>query len=794
MEQIKSGRLLRRKIGREIRQSWGRFFAISSVVAIGLVLFLASYMSFLNLSRSIDHTYERLYFEHLLVRVERAPHQSLARLRDISHVTMLTPRVSMPTSVELEGGSRVTGHIISVPRDRPYVNLLQFISGRDLEPNEPELTCLVERRFASFNRLGPGDHIYVLKKGRRLRVKVAGVVASPEYIIVFRNRQFPMTSASAYGIFYFNEEQARFLLDFPPGSYNEFAFLLDDYRYLPSVEREVLEALSPYQIKEVTTRENQISKTILEMDLRQMRNFALFFPILFFSIAAFSIYMILSRMVRVQRPTIGLLRALGFSRGQVMLHYLSFALVVGAVGSVAGSAFGWLATWIVTRIYSSTLGLPFASVGFYPLTLLLGVAVAVGFCALAGLVPARESSRVQPTEALRGQIDPVKYGRKTLVERMVPFLSRVKVFWRLPLRNVLRNRRRTAFTVIGIVFAVVLIMMNLGLNDTVNANMERAFRKQFTFDIAVLFLEPQSKIAQRKLEEIPGVLEVEPTVGAPCVVRNGERELESVVLGIEPGTEMRGFLNEKNEMVPIRPGGCLVSKNYREELGLKTGDPVELEVFGRKMTFLVNDFIVEPLGSFVYVSLEEARRLLGYGGRSTAFYLKVDPARLDEVRQRLNSLEGVLSLVDLGHIRNEVESMLSLLYLVIAVMLIFGFVMAFSLVFNTSTINIMEREQEVATMLTLGIPQWKASLSLTVENVLMGLIGLIPGYFAARFIMVQAMNLYETDLFSFVPALSWVSVVVTALCVIALMVLSEWPSLRHIRRLDLAQATKRRSL
>ncbi|MEJ5186632.1 MAG: FtsX-like permease family protein, partial [Candidatus Geothermincolales bacterium] len=695
-------------------------------------------------------------------------------------------------SVELEGGSRVTGQVISVPKERPYVNHLQLVKGRDLEQDEPELTCLVERRFASFNRLNPGDHVYVLKNGRKLKVKVAGVVASPEYIIVFRNRQFPMTSASAYGIFYFNEQQARFLLDFPPGSYNEFAFRLYDYQYLPDVQRDAVDALSPYQVKEVTTRENQISNTLLEMDLQQMKNFALFFPVLFFSIAAFSIYMILSRMVRIQRPTIGLLRAMGFSRRQVMFHYLSFALLVGVAGLIAGMVFGWVATWIVTRIYSTTLGIPFVSLGFYPLALLIGAVVALGFCALAGLVPARESARVQPTEALRGQIDPVKYGRKTLVERVVPLFSRTKVFWRLPLRNVLRNRRRTAFTVIGIVFAVVLIMMNLGLNDTVNANMERAFQKQFTFDIAVLFLEPQSKIAQRKLEEIPGVLKVEPTVGAPCHVRNGSRELESVVLGIEPRSEMRGFLNERNELVTVGPGSCLISKNYREELGLQVGSVLEIEVFGRKENFRVGDLIVEPLGSFVYVPLEEARRLLGYGERSTAFYLKIDPARLDEARKELYDMEGVLSLVDLGHIRNEIKTMLSLLYLVIAVMLIFGFVMAFSLVFNTSTINIMEREQEVATMLTLGIPQWKASLSLTVENVIMGLIGLVPGYFAARFIMVQTMKLYQTDLFSFVPALTAVSVLITAFCVIVLMVLSEWPSLRHIHRLDLAQATKRR--
>jgi putative ABC transport system permease protein len=127
-------------------------------------------------------------------------------------------------------------------------------------------------------------------------------------------------------------------------------------------------------------------------------------------------------------------------------------------------------------------------------------------------------------------------------------------------------------------------------------------------------------------------------------------------------------------------------------------------------------------------------------------------------------------------------------------MLAFGMIMAFTLVFNTSTINILEREQEVATMLTLGVPQWKASLSLTLENVLMGLLGLVPGYIAARILIVQAMNLYETDLFSFTPIISPWTYIIVATLVITIMVLSEFPALRYIHRLDLAQSTKRRSL
>jgi len=788
-------RLLRKKLYREIMEAKGRFFAITSVVAIGIILFTASYMSFLNLSRSYQYTYDRLNFEELLVRVDRAPERVVERLSSLPNIDLITPRVSDPMGMELEDGTRVTGQIIGTPESEPYVNMLYLREGNPLTGREQELTCLVENHFAQFNDLHDGDTIYAVKNGERIPVHIAGVVSSPEYMVVFRNRQFPMTSATVYGVFYFNMDQARALTGFPSNSYNEFAFTLKDYALLETTESQVRSILKPYGIEEVTTRDNQISKQLLEMDLRSFHDFALFFPILFFSIAAFSIYMILSRLVRTQRPIIGLMRAVGYSSRTVLLHYMSFALVVGLVGVVLGSLLGWAATGIVSKVYSSTMKIPFVKYGVYPEVFIYGFFLAMGFCALSGIVPARRSAAVQPTEALRGIVDPTRYGKVSWVERLLPRIDRLRVFWRLPLRNIFRNRRRTAFTVIGIMFAIILIMLNLGINDTINSNMDQAFNHLFTFDIAVLFLDPQTRVTQKKIEEIPGVTLVEPTVGSPCTISNGGGEdVESILMGALTDTVMRGFLDEQNNEVEIVPNHCLLSRNYRDELGVSIGEMVEISSLNRSRSFVVSDFILEPMGSFVYVPVEEARQLLGYGNKSTAFYIQVDEGYYQQVRDSLYEMPEVLTLVDLSQIKKEINSMLSLLYIVMAVMLVFGIIMAFSLVFNTSTINIMEREQEVATMLTLGVPQWKASLSLTLENVIMGLLGLIPGYIAARIVMEQAMKLYENDLFSFKPDISVWTFVITGVLVIALMVLSEFPSLRHIHHLDLAESTKRRSL
>jgi putative ABC transport system permease protein len=173
--------------------------------------------------------------------------------------------------------------------------------------------------------------------------------------------------------------------------------------------------------------------------------------------------------------------------------------------------------------------------------------------------------------------------------------------------------------------------------------------------------------------------------------------------------------------------------------------------------------------------------------------VNVDASRLDEVRAALNSLPGMSTLVDLREINAEVQSYLALLYIFVSVMLFFGAFMAFALVFNTSTINILERELEIATMRTLGTPNWKISVALTLENLLMGMLGLVPGFVAAYIVMAHALGLYQTDYFSFSLSIFPISYLLASCGVLTVMVLSELPPLVYVRRMDLAQSVKRRA-
>jgi putative ABC transport system permease protein len=96
-----------------------------------------------------------------------------------------------------------------------------------------------------------------------------------------------------------------------------------------------------------------------------------------------------------RRSEIGLRRALGATRGQVGLQFLTESLVLSALGGVVGVVLGAAATAGYALTQHQPIVLP-------PTVLAIGPGAAIGVGLVAGMWPALRAARLAPTEALRG--------------------------------------------------------------------------------------------------------------------------------------------------------------------------------------------------------------------------------------------------------------------------------------------------------------------------------------------------------------------------------------------------------
>jgi len=102
-----------------------------------------------------------------------------------------------------------------------------------------------------------------------------------------------------------------------------------------------------------------------------------------------------------KRREIGILRAMGATRAQVLRVFLVQGAVVGAVGSVLGIALAVLMIWLFTTFVRGADGQPLFSIALPPL-LALQVAVLATVCGvLAAIAPARRAAAMDPGQAIR---------------------------------------------------------------------------------------------------------------------------------------------------------------------------------------------------------------------------------------------------------------------------------------------------------------------------------------------------------------------------------------------------------
>jgi len=114
-------------------------------------------------------------------------------------------------------------------------------------------------------------------------------------------------------------------------------------------------------------------------------------------VGAVGIFTIMTIAVRERTAEVGLLRALGAGRRQVLSLFLAEAVVLSLFGGFAGLLFGAAVAWLLGEAVSQ---LPVSFSTLF-MGLALGLSVVIGL--VAGILPALNAAKLDPVEALRAE-------------------------------------------------------------------------------------------------------------------------------------------------------------------------------------------------------------------------------------------------------------------------------------------------------------------------------------------------------------------------------------------------------
>lgn len=783
---------LDRKLFRDLWEMKGQALAIAAVVASGVTMYVTYLSNFDSLRTTQSAYYERFRFADVFAQCKRAPLRLGDRIRAIPGVARADLRVVADVTLDVRGFDEpATGRLISIPDvGRPGLNDVFLRSGRWIDPGRPD-EVIASEAFALAHGLGPGDEVSALINGRRRDLRIVGLGLSPEYVYIIPPGEL-IPDDHRFGIFWMERRALGAAFDME-GGFNDVTLQVMPGASVDEAIARLDRILDPYGGIGAIPRRLQISHWTLDNELTQLQNFGFLVPAIFLGVAAFLLNVAMTRALAIQRPQIAALKALGYTNREIGWHYVKWALVIAAIGAGIGIASGtWLGSGMI-NLYNQFFRFPIL---IYTLSVDVAVMAAV-IALVAGTVGAllavRRAVAVPPAEAMRPE-PPANYST-SIVER-AQFQKRLTHATRMVLRNIERNPWRAVASIVGIAFAIGILLFGFVFLDAMDMVADLQFTLVQRQDITVSFVEPVSSKARYEIASLPGVLTVETFRSVPVRIRHGHRYRNLSVMGMPRGADLSRIVELSGNVPDLPPEGLLLSKILGQVLAVEPGDTVVLEVLEGARPVrqaVVRGLVDDTMGITAWMEIGALNRLMREGGSLSGAHMLVDPAELRTLYRQLKALPAVAGVAITAAARQSFDEIMAQnIELITTFNILFAAIISFGVVYNSARISLSERSRELASLRVLGFTIGEISLILLGELAFLTLLaippGLLVGWLLSLWILLQfESEVYRIPLVITTPNLAWSVLTVLFASLVSALVVR-----RKLDKLDLVAVLKTR--
>jgi putative ABC transport system permease protein len=506
---------------------------------------------------------------------------------------------------------------------------------------------------------------------------------------------------------------------------------------------------------------------------------------------AFLIFNTLSMTVVERIREVGLLRAAGASRGQVMSFMLTQALALGVIGSLLGLFLGGLLAFgmvaFVRTIGSVTLDRPAVPLDAVVMAALVGVGVTLA----AALEPARRASRIQPVEALKARLDlpaarnarlrwlaavfgvvavvgvvilPRAASSAAVVQALgiyavllvgtllipfvlpavariagAPFAVLLRFEERLARSSVVRDRSRTALTLGGLTVGLAMIVALGGVGQHARAAAAGWIADVIPGELVITSIRPIAEdegVEADLTGAVPGIARMSP-IATFDVALDGIRTDAAAVVGADMADDGRlRFVAGDREaaLAELDDGGVtIVPAGLAARLGLSVGSVLTLpSADGGRLDLLVAGIVERSIpgrtGESMLVGWTDATTSLGVAG-ADVFALRFAPDAPATAPESLRTAASQLALevVPLDRIEGAISDALGRIFGLFDALAAVAVLIAALGIVNTLTMNVIERVREIGILRAAGMTRDQVWRSVVVEAGVLGLAGALLG-------------------------------------------------------------------
>ena len=771
---------------RLIKNSKGQFIAVTILIIIGLMIYTALSMAAMNLEDSVGTYYEETNFADIYVELVKIPQKGIEDLKNMKEVEKAEGRIVFDVPLKTrDEDEKVKVRVVSKPKNKE-INQLFMAKGNNIENNQKE--ALVIEQFAKARNIDINDIITPQIQGKTYNFNVSGVVASPEYVYVMENEQSLLPTPEKFGIIYIEESFAGQIFGFK-NSFNQVIVDVKENENLDDVKEKIEEKLDKYGVKRVYTRENQLSNSMISEEIKGVKKMSNTVPVIFLGVAAVIIAAMISRMIRNDRMSIGVMKALGYSNFNILSHYTKYSIIMGIAGSIMGIIFGTILSGQMTKMYIQFFNIPLLNFRFYPFYIANAILLSTIFCVGAGSFGARKILKIAPAESMRPE--PPKKGGRVLLDKIDFIWDKLTFSWKMVLRNIFRNKKRILFITIGIAITFSITIMPFAMLNAMNEMFNKHYSEFQKMDYSINFNTPLNERVIEEVEHIVEVEDIEPKIEYPFELVNKTTKKVTNIIGIQRNTKFYEFTNIEGDVVNLPENGILLSEGVAKYLDVNKGDKIKVNTFipGREDVFIeVVDIIRQSLGINGYMSINNMREKLTEKELVTGVYMDSD----DDVKQKLEEAKNISSIQSTQDMIDTFKEFMDLTIFSLSIMILAGGILGFVIVYNSTIMNISERRLEFSSLRVMGFSRKEIFNIVTKENIIMTILGIILGIPLSKYMLSSLESMFSTDIYTLRIDVSLYSYILTILATTIFVVIAQLATYKKINNLDFIEALKNR--
>lgn len=472
------------------------------------------------------------------------------------------------------------------------------------------------------------------------------------------------------------------------------------------------------------------------------------FPVFFILIAALVCITTMTRMIDEERTQIGTMKALGYTNREIMSKYLIYSGSGAVVGCSLGIAAGCtIFPQILWKAYCIMLSIqPNVVLRFqWPLAL----SVLIIYTALMLYVTwfcCRRTLQENPAELMRPKAP--EAGKQILLERL-PFWKRLRFLNKVTIRNIFRYRQRLAMMLIGIGGCTALLVTGFGLRDSIANVVDYQFENVTKYDISVYFREEPSQRQQEKFQK---------TIGASQMMFYHQSSVEldfddrvKEVYLLSGGDKLADFIDlHKGETRLSLPGKdeVLISSGVAENLGIRKGDSLILRNSDlEELKLTVSGVYDNHVYNYAIVSPDTIESQWGRVPEYQMAYVCVpEGGDVHALSAAISDLSFVMNVSVSADLARTVGRMMEALDSVVWVIVFCAGMLAVTVLYNLTNININERIREIATIKVLGFNASETAAYVFKENLILTVVGAVLGLFLGKLLLIFVMSQIKIDM------------------------------------------------